>query len=73
MKKHLSGFAAQNSFCPQFQKRSYGLVLCKQTIGNFHTRPAQWRHLSGYRVLFVPHSTRLFARLFEEPGVRCKV
>ena len=31
-------------------------LLYKQTIGNFRTHPSPWRHLSGNRVLFVPHS-----------------
>ena len=30
-------------------------LLCKQSIGNFRSRPAPWRHLSSNRVLFVPH------------------
>ena len=30
-------------------------LLCKQTIDNFRTHFVPWRHLSGNRVLFVPH------------------
>ena len=32
------------------------VLLYKQTIDNFLTRPAPWRYLSGNRVLFVLHS-----------------
>ena len=34
------------------------LLLCKQTTDNFRTRnppEPRWRHLSGNRILFVPH------------------
>ena len=30
-------------------------LLYIQIIDNFQTRPVPWRHLSGNRVLFVPH------------------
>ena len=35
------------------------VLLCKQTTDNFRTRnppEPRWRHLSGNRILFVPHS-----------------
>ena len=35
------------------------IALCKQTTDNFRTRnppEPRWRHLSGNRILFVPHS-----------------
>ena len=35
------------------------IALCKQTTDNFQTRnppEPRWRHLSGNRILFVPHS-----------------
>ena len=28
-------------------------LLCKPTIDNFRTRPAPWRHLSGYTVFYL--------------------
>ena len=36
------------------------MALCKQTTDNFRTRnppESRWRHLSGNRILFVPHYT----------------
>ena len=44
--------------CKRVPRMPVGAIalLCKQTIDNFRTRCAPWRHLSGNRVLFVPHS-----------------
>ena len=45
--------------CNQVTKMPLATIalLFKQTIDNFHTSPAPWRHLSGNHVLFVPHQT----------------
>ena len=40
-------------------------LLCKQTTDNFqthHSPEPKWRHLSGNRILFVPHYQSVFGR-----------
>ena len=51
-------------------------LLCKQTTDNFRTRhppEPRWRHLSGNRILFVPHFESFVGQLqFEPRGLQIK-
>ena len=52
------------------------VLLCKQTTDNFRTRhppEPRWRHLSGNRILFVPHYNRFDLRYFNQKGVEMKI
>ena len=46
-------------------------LLCKQTTDNFRTRhppEPRWRHLSGNRILFVPHYTSVAKYMYMTDG-----
>ena len=45
------------------------VLLCKQTTDSFQTRnppKPRWRHLSGNRILFVPHSVEFKQKYGDE-------